>query len=92
MLRLIETGALLCLGIGRKVVEDMKDWFDYFVQQGKLERDRSLRNLKGMGFVTKSDIEALSRKIDALSAELQKSKASPPAGAVPPKGGKEHHH
>lgn len=92
MLKLMERAALLGLGVVRKLREDLEDWIDYFVQQGKIERDRCVHTAKGRGLVTKADLEALARKIDALSAEIHKTQGSPPSGSVPPKGGKEHHH
>lgn len=81
MFRLVETAALLCLGIGRRVLEDLDEGINYLVEQGKAERDR-YRNVSGLGLATKADLDALARKIEELHPEAARKRAGEASTAI----------
>ena len=74
---LLEMAALLCLGLSRSIRTDLEDWKAWYVEVGREEVKGYLGRLPvstksdiaEMTKSMKSDIEALSRKIDGLSKQ-----------------------
>ena len=97
---ILETAALLCLGASSTIRENLDDWLEYFaevgnhfVEVGKVERDKYAHMIGTGKLATKSDVDELSRKIDAICKQQDETllKWPEPKADEPPMQKKGHH-